>query len=122
MQRCYRPACHDFARYGGSGVAVCARWHLFEAFLADMGERPAGRTLDRKDRSLGYTPENCRWATAVEQSRNRSIVRELEFAGLRMTIPEWAEVTGIPYRRLRARFERGWSPEMALGDYTPVED
>lgn len=57
--------------YRERGVSVCARWASFENFLADMGERPAGMTLDRIDGARGYEPGNCRWATAQEQARNR---------------------------------------------------
>ena len=72
--RCHNPNATAFEHYGGRGVGVCERWQGldgFENFLADMGERPEGLTLDRIDVNGNYEPGNCRWATALEQSRNR---------------------------------------------------
>ncbi len=65
------PNRHNHYAYKALGVTICDRWKSYEAFLEDMGERPAGHTLDRKDPLGGYSPTNCRWATSRDQSRNR---------------------------------------------------
>jgi hypothetical protein len=71
INRCTNSTHPRWASYGGRGITVCDRWRKFENFLADMGERPAGMTLDRIDNDRGYEPDNCRWADLSTQARNR---------------------------------------------------
>ena len=72
IARCTNPKAWNWRYYGGRGITVCDRWrYSFENFLADMGEKPEGLTLDRADNELGYSPENCRWSTLSEQAFNR---------------------------------------------------
>lgn len=71
--RCGNPSHTKYPTYGAKGVTMCRRWESsFEAFLSDMGTRPKGKTLDRKDGRKGYSPSNCRWATPREQRLNQT--------------------------------------------------
>ena len=72
LTRCTNPRHDNFPNYGGREITVCDRWrNHFDAFLADMGPRPRGHTLDRIDPSGSYEPSNCRWASAATQSQNQ---------------------------------------------------
>jgi hypothetical protein len=71
IQRCTNPNFKQWAHYGGRGITVCDRWRSFENFLADMGRRPQGLTLERENNDRGYEPGNCKWATRLEQRANR---------------------------------------------------
>jgi len=73
--RCQNPNCPAYKYYGGRGIAVCDRWMDFENFLADMGTRPPGKTLDRIDNDGNYEPCNCRWVTCKEQVQNRREIK-----------------------------------------------
>ena len=72
-QRCNNPKNTAYANYGARGIKVCERWNNFATFLADVGERPKGMTLDRKNPDGDYEPSNVRWATKAEQQRNQRI-------------------------------------------------
>jgi hypothetical protein len=114
--RCTNPGVKSYADYGGKGIKVCDRWmNSFAAFLDDMGERPAGKTLDRwPDHAGNYEPGNCRWATKEEQARNTSANVLVTFNGETLTQAEWARRHGIGQGTLSYRLRSGWTPMEAL--------
>ena len=118
-QRCENPNNRKWPSYGGRGIKVCARWASFANFLADMGERPDGHSLDRINNDGDYEPNNCRWATPSEQARNRRSSHTLTAFGETLTIAEWAERTGLKHHTIAWRINKlGWTAERALS--TPL--
>lgn len=113
--RCHTPSHGLYKKYGARGITVCQRWlDGFENFLADMGPRPSGMSIDRIDGRLGYFPENCRWATAVEQNNNRRSVPLYSFNGMEKTVTQWADHLGISRHVLRNRIRAGWPLKAAF--------
>lgn len=118
IQRCSNPQKKDYHRYGGRGITVCERWESFENFFEDMGQRPGpDHEIDRTDNNARYNPDNCRWVTHTENSRNRSIVRLntdmarqiREFRDNGARISHVARDMGIPLGTVsNVWYERGW--------------
>ncbi len=117
-KRCLNPKHEKFKFYGGRGIVICDRWNDFAAFLADMGERPAGMTLDRKDNDGNYEPGNCKWSTQAEQRRNGKRVVNITHNGETRCISDWAASVGMSRRALLKRHVAGWDFARALS--TPV--
>lgn len=103
-ERCNNINCERYPDYGGRGIEVCPRWmdkeHGFANFLADMGRRPSiDYTLDRFPNNDGnYSPENCRWATDLEQCRNRRSNVWIEHDGKRMVMKDWSNEMEVDNR------------------------
>ena len=111
-ERCCVPTSKDYPLYGARGVRVHERWaDDFLAFLADMGERPEGTTLDRINVDGNYEPGNCRWATPIQQSANRKNTLFLTARGETAPLAEWARRLGVEPSVLRNRKRAGWSDE-----------
>ena len=106
-QRCMNPNNTQYERYGGRGISVCKRWDKFENFLKDMGEKPSPKhSLDRVNPNLGYSPENCRWATAAEQQRTTRRNNKWHIEGvLYCTLNDAAMATGLKRACLQWRIK-----------------
>ena len=114
IARCTNPKHRDYKRYGKRGITVCERWlNSFADFLADMGEKPEGMSIDRRNTDGNYEPDNCQWADKTAQSRNKSNNRIIEFNGESKTLIEWAESLHISQSTLRERLDK-WTLEKAL--------
>jgi hypothetical protein len=114
IARCYDPEHPKYHRYGGRGIKVCDRWICRRLFLEDMGERPDGMTLNRKDNDGDYSHENCEWASQEDQQQNRSNNRRITFNGETRCLQSWARETGIRRETLAKRLNSGWSVDKAL--------
>lgn len=116
INRCETKSDTNFYKYGARGIKVCSRWRKsFPFFLADMGERPAGTSIDRVDNSGDYEPSNCKWSQAKEQARNKRNNRKVEYLGRMVTMAELAEISGLQWDTIKARIDYyGWSVARAM--------
>jgi len=112
-QRCMNPNNPGYKNYGDRGITVCERWDKFENFYEDMGERPKGMSIDRRDNNGNYCPENCSWDTRKNQSRNTRRTILIEYQGKTQCMKAWSEELGIKYMTLWYRL-RDHSPQIAF--------
>lgn len=109
LSRCTNSNLKDYVNYGGRGIKVCERWRgSFENFCADMGEPPSDKhSIDRIDNNGNYEPDNCRWATQIEQRNNTRANRFITYRGETRTLAEWARHSGITQPTLKKRLNSG---------------
>jgi hypothetical protein len=115
--RCFNHNSPDFKDYGGRGITICDRWSVFANFLADMGKKPSpSHSIDRyPDNDGNYEPGNCRWATPVEQARNKRTTRWIEYQGQLMSTAEACERAGLEHDLVLDRLNvLGWSEYDAI--------
>lgn len=112
--RCSNKNHMNYEKYGGRGIKVCKRWDSFVNFISDMGERPDGMQLDRIKTNGNYTPRNCRWATPRQNVNNRRNSAFIIANGIKKTISEWAEITGIGHSTLLYRKKIGWPHRLII--------
>ncbi len=118
MRKRCTPLNKDAKNYADRGIAVCERWEKFENFLADMGERPEGLMLERRNNNGNYEPDNCYWATQKEQSNNTRRSHHITYNNRTQTVTMWSEELHLNKGVLIRRLKKGWTIEKAL--FTPV--
>lgn len=113
-KRCENPNHRFYSYYGGRGIKVCEYWQSFDNFYKDMAPRPDGLTIDRIDSNGDYSPDNCRWATRTEQTRNRKNSKFIEWRGQKIPLIEAAKMLGIKYSCIADRLRMGWTNEKIM--------
>lgn len=115
MNRCRSTSGRNKKHYVDRGITVCERWHSYENFLADMGERPSKEySIERENVDGNYELSNCKWATKSEQLNNRTDSVKFLFYGIMMTVAEWAKISQIKPFTIYTRLNRGWPPQQAV--------
>lgn len=106
--RCYNSKHKSYQWYGAKGITVCKRWIAsFESFIKDMGTKPTNKhSIDRINNSGNYEPENCRWATPLEQSNNLSTVRSMAYLGIKKSLSAWAREIKVSPSTLRRKLKQ----------------
>lgn len=120
--RCYNPHHVHYPDYGGRGITICPEWKdNFQTFYdwAMSHGYSDDLSIDRIDDDKGYCPENCRWATALEQQNNTRWNRKITYNGKTLSVARWADKLGMPYTTLYGRLTAGWDIEKAL--FCPVD-
>lgn len=115
LDRCLNPMSRSFHDYGGRGITVCDRWRKsFEAFYSDMGPRPDGCSIERRDNDGPYDPNNCFWATRSAQQQNKRNNRKVMLNGKLAAAGPAADAAGLKRSLVYSRLKRGWTAEQAL--------
>lgn len=103
IDRCRRKKATNYKYYGARGIRVCDRWLKFSNFYADMGERPKGTTIERKDVNGNYEPGNCIWLDSKLQAQNTRRNIRISAHGRTQCAAEWARELGVPYQTFKQR-------------------
>ena len=121
-ERCLHEKSGHYKWYGARGIKVCNRWlHSFKNFLADMGEKPQGLSLDRINNNGNYEPSNCKWSTWGDQANNKRNNIWITFDGKTLSKAQWAREINIDIGTLANRIYHGWSISDALTTHVKTQ-
>jgi len=113
--RCQNPKNKDYDRYGGRGITIHDSWNSFKTFISDMGLKPTSKsTIERIRNNEGYGPENCIWASMLEQANNRRSNLLLKVNGEVKTCAQWARIVGVLPGLISNRIKDGWNHERSV--------
>lgn len=116
-ERCFNSNSKSYENYGGRGITVCAEWKddflTFKEWAMRNGYKQ-GLSIDRKNNNLGYYPENCQWADKKTQQNNRRANHFISLNGVKKTVKQWEEITGIKANTIIRRIRSGWASERAI--------
>jgi len=114
-RRCLNRQDPRFKHYGARGITLCDRWRDFAAFYEDMGPRPTPQhSIERRNNDAGYSPDNCYWATKIEQGSNTRNTKWMTLNGVTKCQKQWARDCGLDLGTVRYRLSKGWTTEAAL--------
>lgn len=114
VQRCNNPKVPKYKNYGGRGITVCDKWLKFTGFFEDMGFRPKGLTIERKNNDLGYYKSNCYWATIFEQNRNKRIQKRNKTGTIGVS---WSKTR----KKYKVYFDVWGKKRLHLGQFVDLE-
>jgi hypothetical protein len=113
--RCNNPTDRAYKHYGARGITICEKWSDFNNFLADMGVKPEGYTIERLDVNKGYYKENCTWIPKVERAANKQNTLWIEYNGESVCLADLCRERGLRYGTIYARLSRGMEVAKAIG-------
>lgn len=117
IKRCEKEKDPSYVNYGARGISVCPEWHDYKIFYtwANNNGYEVGKSIDRINNDDNYCPQNCRWATRIQQNNNTRRTIKIKYCGKTKTLTEWVNLLGLNRNTIYARlYCHGWTIKKAL--------